>query len=138
MQKRVCQLLYSLVFFLVSNQPCLQNCQSHITPLVSVRALPLLVLGVLAANDVDVFATLSTHTLQVVISVYCPSLLLVLSWIPASLLPNCPYLATITQLLDGTSDLHSSCLLESNQALCGRCDGSDERHLRHSRDERVG
>jgi hypothetical protein len=101
-------------------------------------AVPLLVLGVLAANDVDVFTTLSTYTLQVIVSVYYPFLLLVVSWLPACLQPNCPYLATITQLLDGTSDLHSSCLLESNQALCGRCDGSGERHLRHSRDERVG
>jgi hypothetical protein len=89
--------------------------------------VPLLVLGVLAANDVDVFTTLSAHTLQAIVSVYHPFLLLIVSWFSASLsAANCPYLATITQLLDGTSDLHSSCLLESNQALCGRCDGSGE------------
>jgi hypothetical protein len=75
MQKRVCQLLYSVVFFLVSNQPCLCSCQSHIMSVESVEAVPLLVLGVLAANDVDVFSALSAHTLQVVISVYCPFLL---------------------------------------------------------------
>ena len=94
-------------------------------------------LGVLAANDVDIFAALSAHTLQAIVSVYRPEFCcscLVCQHVCC----YCPYLATITQLLDGTSDLHSSCLLESDQALCGRCDGSGERHLRHSRDERVG
>jgi hypothetical protein len=103
-----------------------------------VTAVPLLVLGVLAANDVDVFTTLSAHTLQVVVSVYCPFSLLVVSCVPSISAANCSYLATVAQLLDGTSDLHSSCLLESDQALCRRCDGSGERHLRHSADERVG
>jgi hypothetical protein len=51
-----------------------------------VTPVPLLVLGVLAANDVDVFTALSTHTLQTVRISMLP-FLFADRWIPAYLLP---------------------------------------------------
>ena len=54
--------------------------------------LPLLVLRVLRANDVDIFASLPPHAL-----------------------------AAITKLLDRAAHLHSSDLLGANSLRCGVC-----------------